>query len=216
MCGNAIGPVRHQPPSSDPEPGLVDGWQPVSGGESDDEVAMQYRCKPRGYEKPTVGRLRKRSDAALDLGGVLTRTEHKLDSERVGIGLSGLPVSSKFIHLGIEENSRARKLRCHLLQHRKPFADNSLLIEERACQISTWPRQAGDQARANRIDRADEHNTDSACRSLQCSRNHHRWCNDHLGLEGDQILGEQPCLLCASRRIAVVDLDIAALRPSKS
>src|SRR6476469_7005761 len=47
----------------------------------------------------------------------------------MSIGRSCLSVGSKFIHLGIEENSHARKLRCHLLQHGKPFAGNSLLVE---------------------------------------------------------------------------------------
>jgi hypothetical protein len=111
----------------------------------------------------------------------------KLDSERMSIGLSGLSVGSKFkfIHLGIEENSHARKLRCHLLQHGKPFADNSLLVQKGAGQISTRTRQACDQTRANRIDCANEHNRDYACLSLQRGRNHHRWRNNHLGLEGD-------------------------------
>src|SRR5262245_38285946 len=59
MCGNAVGPIRHQPASRDPETGLVDGRQSVSGGEFDDQVAMQYGRKVRRYEQPSVRRLRK-------------------------------------------------------------------------------------------------------------------------------------------------------------
>ena len=57
-------------------------------------------------------------------------------------------------------------------EHRQPLASNTSLEQQRARDITAWLRQAGDEARADRVGDACEHNRNRAGLFLQraCNR----------------------------------------------
>src|SRR5262249_2844477 len=72
---------------------------------------------------------------------------------------------------------------------------------------------ARNEARADRVSDASEHDRDGAALPLQRGGDRRRICEDHVGLQRDQLFREH-LRLRAYRRKAIVNTDIAAFRPS--
>ena len=88
-------------------------------------------------------------------------------------------------------------------------------IQQQAREIAARPRQARDEARADRVGDVDEYDRDCAALPLQRGGDRRRLCEDHVGLQCDQLFRERLDLIQLGARKASVDADIAALRPSK-
>jgi hypothetical protein len=107
-----------------------------------------------------------------------------------------------------------RETRRDVPEHRQPFADDARLEQQKARDIAARSRQAGDQARADRVDDTHKHDRDRAGLPLQRGDDRCRHSEDHIGLQGDQLL-RQHLRASSGRCKAIVDANIAALRPSK-
>ena len=143
------------------------------------------------------------------------RTGHQLDRKR---GSRGLGRPQEVViggRLGVGQQSDARQARRDLLEQRQPLADDAGLERQETREIAAGPRQAGDEARADRVGDDDEHDRDRAGLALQCRGDRRRMGEDHVGLQGDQLFRERRQPICVAGRKASVDADIAAFRPSE-
>ena len=61
---------------------------------------------------------------------------------------------------------------------------------QQAREIAARPRQARDEARADRVGDVDEHDRDRAALPLQRGGDRRRMCEDHVGLQRDQLFRE--------------------------
>ena len=75
----------------------------------------------------------------------------------------------------------------NLLEHLQPFCPKTVFIRCKASDIATRPRQTIDEARANRIADAREHDRHGACRTLQRPDCLTPPCEDHVRRERDQL-----------------------------
>ena len=75
-------------------------------------------------------------------------------------------------------------------------------------------REACDEARADRVDDEGEHDWDCVGLFLQRGGDGPRLCKEHIRLRRNELLGER-LHFCTGRRIAIVDMKVASLRPSK-
>src|SRR5262249_31786864 len=88
------------------------------------------------------------------------------------------------------------------------------VVDHESCDVAAWPRQAVNEACADRIDDGCEHDRDRAAFPLQRSGDWPRLREDHVGLRGYQLSRER-LHLGAGRRITIIDVDVASLRPSE-
>ena len=108
-------------------------------------------------------------DSALDLAGVANADWAHLDPERLRRSLDGAELSDPGGIVGIAEHGRARHARRDLLEQFEPFRrSNSYSKMHEAGDVAARPGQALDEAGADRIGDAHEHNRHS-CGSHCCS-----------------------------------------------
>ena len=86
---------------------------------------------------------------------------------------------------------------------------------QHASEIAARPRQASNEACSDRVGDVYEHYRDRASFLLQRGGVSSRMCEDHVGVQCDQLFREHLKLICPGGREAMVDADIEALRPSK-
>ena len=167
------------------------------------------------HDQAAVRRAGEGLDGALNVGGVvLDRTEHNVDPERRAQGLAlAQVVIIKGGRLGVGHEGGAHKAGRDLLEHREPLAGDAGFVLHHASDIAARPRQAGDEARADRVGDAGEHDRDRAAFPLQRGDDGRPVCEDRVWLQGDQLFREH-LRLSAGRCKAVVDADIVAFRPS--
>src|SRR5262245_20069190 len=66
--------------------------------------------------------------------------------------------------IGIADDGDPRHSWRNLLELLQPFCAQTVFKTDKACDVTTWPRQAIDEASADRIDNVREHNWHSARR----------------------------------------------------
>jgi hypothetical protein len=105
------------------------------------------------------------------------------------------------------------KLRLNLLEHAQVLAADACLIHRQARKIAVRMCQAADQALCDGVGDADEHDRNRLRSALERDRHRNRKCDDHVGLQGEEL----PCEFrrpSAGRRKSIIDTDIAAFRPT--
>ena len=102
--------------------------------------------------------------------------------------------------LRVRDESHTLKTRLDLLEHRQPLANDASLVLQHAGKIFARPRQAHDEARANRIGDIHEHNRDHAALTLQRGGDPRRMCQDYVRLGGDQLFREWLILTAIAAR----------------
>ena len=139
----------------------VDRGQLVPGRKRDDQIAMSTRQRARRHDQPAIQRAREGRDGALDspasrtLTGLTStpRRRHSLDNaELAGPGGYG----------GIPKDRRARHARRDLLEQLQPFPAHAVFEQEETGDIAARPRQAIDEAGADRIDDIREYDRHGA------------------------------------------------------
>src|SRR5262245_63324054 len=118
--------------------------------------------------------------------------------------------------IGVLGSATAREwaeARRNLLEHRKPLTGDARLVLHHAGDVAARSRQAGNEARADRIGESREHDWYLVGLPLQRGDSRRRDREDHLGLQGDQLLREHLCLSARWRK-PILDPKIAVLRPS--
>jgi hypothetical protein len=73
--------------------------------------------------------------------------------------------SAKLLPLQIRHSASCGAMSFNMESH----ADHTLLVEQRTSQLATWPRQARNQTRADRINHPDKHDRDRVRLLLQCA-----------------------------------------------
>src|SRR5262245_9183616 len=125
--------------------------------EINDEVAVQDGSTIREHNQSPVRRSRDYIDNPLDIGGAFDRARHQFEREpRSSEGGR----SQKIIigtGLGVGDQGGARQVRRNLLEHRQPFADDALLVEQKAGKISTRSSETLDKAVTDWIGHGIEH-----------------------------------------------------------
>src|SRR5262249_50048500 len=81
--------------------------------------------------------------------------------------------------------------------------------------VAARPRQARDKAAADRIDNVRENDGDGACLLLERRGRERAARKDEIGRKHDEFLREPPCRLGVEPHPAVVELNVATLRPSE-
>jgi hypothetical protein len=111
----------------------------------------------------------KRCDSLLDVGGrIVDGCQHKFNAEGGGRGLRRTQIELIVGgRLRIDHERSAREVWRELLQHSEPLAGDAGLEKQKARDIAAGPRQTGDEARADRVGHACEHDRDHAGLSLQ-------------------------------------------------
>src|SRR5215472_1892608 len=184
--------------------------------ELDDEIAIDRRCAVRKDSEAAVGHAGDCDNRALDICGVIFYvTGEHFDAKR---RCSGLGRVLQIVKIGgsfwISQKCRAFSRWRNVLEHLKPFTNNARLEDHEAGDIAARTRDTRDEASTDRVDDEGEHDRDCLRRLLQGSSNWPRLCKDHFGPQCNKLPGER-LHLCAGRRIAIVDVDVAVLRPSK-
>jgi hypothetical protein len=85
---------------------------------------------------------------------------------------------------------------------------------QQAGQVTAWTRQTFDETCTDWIGDVHEHDRDGAALTLQRGSYRGRMCEDHVGSQRDQFLRALLDLSAGGRK-AVVDVEIAALRPTQ-
>ena len=170
----------------------------------------------RRQDQAAIGHARERLDCALDVGGGFDMTGHNFDRERRRYGLCRSQEVIKGGRLAVPHERGAREARRNLLEHRQPLADDARLEVQHAGEIAARPRHARNEACADRIGDIDEYDRDRAALPLQPGGGPSRMCEDHVGLQADQLFGKRRNALRPGGREAIVEADIATLRPSAS
>src|SRR5712691_3900479 len=136
------------------------------------------------------------------------------DPERRRQGLGRAAEVIEGGRLGIAHQRDARKAGHDLLEHRQPLAGDARLERQQAGEIAARPRQAHDEALADGVGDVHEHDRDAAALALQGGNDRRRLCDDHVGLQGEELFRQRlkPARLSVAE--AIVDEDVAALPPS--
>src|SRR6185437_13439799 len=154
-------------------------------------------------------------DHIRDFGSVLNGTRHNLNGECNSRSLCRLQIKLIALDFGGGHKGGALDPRVNLLQHRTPFSSNAWFKGHETRHIAAGPSQTADEAGADRVSEADKDNWDNAALLLQGGGNRDRVSQDHVGLRCDELFRER-LHVGPGWRIAIVDADIAALRPPAS
>ena len=168
----------------------------------DDEAALL--APQRGYNR-------------FDLGIVADRGGDRFHHQRTGSSFKR-PKEIFCIRGGVRivHGRGPPDVRRDLLDYLQPLAPRGALDIDEAREIAAWPRQSGDEPRADRIGNRREHDRDRAGFLLQrgshlCGAN-----EDHVGLQLDKLLSERPRAVDVRIRPPLLDPHVAAVRPPQS
>jgi hypothetical protein len=87
----------------------------------------------------------------------------------------------------IPEKTDRRSARYQLVQQRDAFAPQFTVERVEACEVVSWPIEAGNKPKLHRIGGDDKHNWDAGGRSLRRASRKQPACDDHSHLKLDQI-----------------------------
>jgi hypothetical protein len=148
--------------------------------------------------------------------GLRTGATSRLHAKRRACGLERM--EEKFTaagsRIGVEHNGRMFNRGCDLLEQLQPLASHCIFEIDEAGNVATGPRQAGDKTGAYGIGHKNKYDRNAGRFALKRSRHRCGLSEDDVGLEGDQSLRKLLDLLDIGARPAIVDLQVAAVRPT--
>ena len=123
----------------------------------------------RRQDQAAIRRARERLDGALDVGGGLRRDWAQARSPSEGAAASRGPqeVLDRASSCGLAIRAARARRGAISLSMRQPLADDARLVVQHAGEVAARPRQARDEARADRVGDVDEHDRDRAGLTLQ-------------------------------------------------
>ena len=157
-----IGPIGDQAAAGDEEAFEVDRGQLVPGCKRDDQIAMKLRQRARRHDQAAIRSARECRDGALDLAASRTLT-----------GLTSTPSDGATAWIaanwpspagigGIPKDCRSRHARRDLLEQFQPFPAHAVFELDKTGGVAARPRQAVDEAGADRIEGLREHDRHGA------------------------------------------------------
>ena len=165
---------------------VVDRGQFVPGRQRDDQIAMRARQRARRHDQAAIRGAREGRDGALDLAGVAHIDRAHLHAERRRHGLDDGELADPGGCGRVPKDRRARHARRDLLEQLQPFSRQAVFELHEAGGVAARPRQAIDEAGADRIGDDREHDRHGAGRLQQ--RPHGRGASgqDDVRRERDQ------------------------------
>src|SRR5262249_9472995 len=151
---------------------------------------------------------------ALNVTVVLDGGGHELKRQR---GCGGLSIAHEVAvngTPGIGHQSNADEGWRYLLEKGQPLADDALLILQQSSEITVWPRQIANEARADWVGDVDKNDRDHARFSMQGAGSLPGMCEHHFWPQRHQLF-RQRWSLVAGRRKPNIHMEIATLRPSE-
>src|SRR5262249_5465451 len=162
-----VGEIRsigNQAAARDEQAFVIDRGQFVLGGKPDDQIPMARGQRGPRYDQSAIRRASEGRKGALDLSRVTHIDRDCFDPNRGSHGLDRSPLADPSGYGWISDDSHARDVWRDLLEQLQPFHADSILKKQKASGIAAWPRQAVDEARADRIGDMDKHNWNVAGR----------------------------------------------------
>src|SRR5262249_12778678 len=135
-----------------------------------------------------VRNVRKGRDRRLDGAGIVQTDRAQLNPQRRR-RLDGGELTDAGGNGGIPQHHRARDARCDFLEQFEPFRGDRVFERGEPGGIAARPRQAIDQASADWVDHATEHDRYCAGRLLHCGHVEAGISNDDVRRECDQFRG---------------------------
>jgi hypothetical protein len=165
--------------------------------------------------RPPFDPARECNDRALDLAGVAHIDRAQLHPERRRHRLERAQLPAPGGYRGIPKDGRSRHAWRNLLEQFQPFPAHAVFEQSKTGGIAARPRQALDEAGADRVDHIDEHDRDGVGRLFQ--RRHARAARrqNDVRRECDQFHGVSATAYGIVRAPAVVDPHVAASGPAQ-
>ena len=186
----------------------------MPGRQRDDQVAME---RHRGWgpdrDQPAIRPARERRDAAFDLARVAHADRGQLHTERRRRGLDRGETTGPGGNRRIANNRRSRHARRDFFEQLQQFPAHAVFERDETGGVAAGPRQARNQAAADRIS-GHEHDRHGAARLLQSADRGAGCGQDDVGRERDQLRRVADGVGVAGG-LAVVDAHIAADRPAQ-
>ena len=179
---------------------MTSGWFPP-----------EWSCR---HDQSTVRIAGKGRDRGLDGGGIVQADCTQLDTERRR-RLDGGELTDASGNGGIPQNRRARHARRDFLEQFEPFRADSVFEGGEPGGIAARPRQATNQARANRVDDATKHDRHCAGRLLHCGHVIAGIGNDNVRRKRHQFHRMSAANVDTARGPADVKARIAAVGPAQ-
>jgi hypothetical protein len=155
-----------------------------------------------------------RRNGGPDILGSLDFQSGDIEAEGAGCSLHPIHFQHGSWITGIPHDRQSAKTGDDLAQEFDPFSGKLGRLNRQSSDVAAWPRQAGDEAGAERVvgDRKDDR--DDRCRLL-CSSDCASDRDDDIDLAPDELSGDLGIALAPSLRPAVLDRDGVALIPAK-
>ena len=152
--------VGRKPASRDVETKRENARQSMARCQRDDEVAVGRHERARQQYQAAVWLCYECLDGALDAFCVARRMGLDLDSEGWRSRFNRRDVSGRSRLLGIVKDRDASDVWSNLLEQFQPFQGDGVLEEGKAGYVAARPRQAFNQAKADRIGHLGKHHRD--------------------------------------------------------
>ena len=118
--------------------------------------------------------------------------------------------------LRVEDEGHAREAGCDLLEHLQPLSCHAGLVTGKAGHVAARPRQAGNEALADWVRDHHEHDRYGVGDWLQDGQRRRALRHEHVRRQADQFPCQRQRQLGVVSEEAIVDPNVAALRPSQS
>ena len=212
---DVIRPVGDQATSGGEDTIEVDCGQFVPGRQRDDQIAMKLRQRARRHDQAAIRSAREGRDGALDLARVAHVDRSYLHPERRRHGLDYAKLANSGGCGGIPKNRHSRHARRDLLEQLQPFPADAVFEIHEPGGVAARPRQAVDEAGADRIDDDREHDRHGAGRLQQRPHGRGGRGQDDVRRERGQFRRVPANLGGIGRGPAGVDAHVAADGPAQ-
>jgi hypothetical protein len=141
----------------------------VPGRELDDELAMNKCQRASGQDEAAIRRACEFRDGAFDLRRVAHVDRDDFDSQRRRHRLDGSKLADAGRYSGIAKDGHAPRARRNLFNQFQPFPAQGVFKLQKSSGVAARPRQAVNEAGADRIASNREHDRHGAGRLQQRS-----------------------------------------------
>ena len=186
----------------------------MPGRQRDDQIAMNDRPRSPRRDQAAIRGARECGDGALDLVGVAQPERAQVHPERRRHGLDSGELRDASGVARVLKDCHAGNAGGDVFEQFQPFRAHAEFGREKTGGVTTRPRQAIDEAGADRVEDRHEHDRHGTGRQLQLR-------NDRVARGKDEVWGERDELRRVStnpvgiaRDPSVVDPHIAAIGPS--
>ena len=189
----------------------------MPGRQRDDQIAMNVAARPPRHHNQTAIRARAKAATARSISPasrMLIGFTSTLSDGATAWMTANWPVPEDIAW--VPKDRRSRHARRDLLEQLQPFPADAVFERHETGGVAARPRQAVDEAGADRIGRSHEHHRHVACRRQNHSRGRSAAGQNEVGRERDQFRRIGACAVSVTVGKATKNLDIEAVGPPQS